>query len=104
MLKAGGLGDACLESREVFDCGQFDLVVGHLPPPGATFRPKFTVSMYPVFSIRKHRKYLQFMERRKAIFKSEGWTLENENLSEFGISGIETAKHKYMEIEISNAD
>jgi hypothetical protein len=101
-LKAGGLGDACLKSREDFNCGQFDLVVGHLPQPYFTFRHKFEVSMYPTFSARKHRQYLRYIECRTAHFESKGWTLKEENLSEIGIDGIENAEHKYMTIGIFN--
>lgn len=97
-LASGGLGDACVESNYVFDCGQFDLVVGHLPY--SLFRP-----VCEGLSDAERKKYSRVLENRKAYFESCGWSLEDHEEPEVPTTrGLEIAKHKYMQIEIFNRE
>jgi hypothetical protein len=97
-LASGGLGNACLESNYVFDCGQFDLVVGNLPY--SLFRPACKG-----FSDGERERYSRVLENRKAYFESCGWALEGHEEPEVPTTrGLEIAKHKYMQIEIFNRE
>jgi len=98
-LASGGFGDACLDSKYVFDCGQFDLVVGRLPSEFILFRPARTG-----FSIRERKRYLRILRNRKEIFANDGWVLQEHDEPEIQLWEHEIAKHKYMEIEIFNRE
>ena len=97
-LASGGFGTACLESNYVFDCGQFDLVVGNLPY--SLFRPTCKG-----LGDEERRRYSKVLENRKACFENSGWALEDSEEPEVPTTrGLEIAKHKYMQIEIFNRE
>lgn len=96
----GGLGDACLEAREISE-GAYSLVVGRMPNHLVLFRPLWRWKSMSDYSTARRNRYRKALERRKALFAEDGWTLELE-AEEYTQGKLEIARHKYMTIEIDN--